>query len=444
MDESVRAHRLTAGNPTSADIAVESADLQILVGAVEALAGAVAPEDVGRIVRVAARRLTGADGIAVILLKGDRVLYLDEDAIGPLWKGSEFPVDSCVSGWAIKHRQRVVIEDIFADERVPIELYKPTFVKSLVMVPVGADNPTAAIGAYWAVRRRPEPREISALDAIARATAVALENIRLIEEMRAANEQLSLLAGELRDREADRRDNDLRMGELQSKLFHVSRLSEMGQMASALAHELNQPLQAIGSYIAGVRRLLEKGETAKVAEAAAKAAQQVDRAGAIIRRLREFVRRGETERRPEALAKVVEEAAALALLGARSLAIRVEVHIDAEASIALIDKVQIQQVLVNLARNAVEAMAASDRRELTFIALRRSDDMIEVQVRDTGPGIAEDVKERLFQPFVTSKTSGVGVGLSISRAIIESHRGQIWVEDNNGGGTVFKFTVPAG
>ncbi|HVK79317.1 MAG TPA: histidine kinase dimerization/phospho-acceptor domain-containing protein, partial [Verrucomicrobiae bacterium] len=160
--------------------------LDTLMNAVELLASAPDELSVAAILRKAARLLTGADGVCVILRKGDRVHYVDEDAVGPLWKGQDFPIEACISGWAILNKQTVVIEDINGDPRIPLAAYQPTFVKSLAMAPVGLPNPMAAIGAYWAERRRPTDDEIYALETMARAASVALENVRLRRELNAA------------------------------------------------------------------------------------------------------------------------------------------------------------------------------------------------------------------------------------------------------------------
>ncbi len=239
----------------------------------------------------------------------------------------------------------------------------------------------------------------------------------------------------------DRQESDRRLHEAQDELLHISRLSEMGQMASSLAHELNQPLSAISNYLAGAERLIGRGDYAATAIAFGKAVAQVDRAAQIIRRLRDFVSKGEAERRTESLPKIIEEASALALVGAKSEGVRATIDLDPAARWAFVDKIQIQQVLVNLVRNAVEAMASAPRRELAIVT-RRSGETIEVAVADTGPGIAELIKARLFQPFVTSKATGMGVGLSICRSIVESNGGRLWAEDNEGGGAVFRFTLP--
>ncbi|MBX6425913.1 MAG: PAS domain S-box protein [Variibacter sp.] len=264
-----------------------------------------------------------------------------------------------------------------------------------------------------------------------------------VGEMHSSNQRF--FTGFIRDL-TERQKTEARLQELQSELVHISRLTAMGEMASTLAHELNQPLSAIANYLKGSRRLLGEGDderTKTLREALDKAGDQALRAGQIIRRLREFVARGESERRVESLSKLVEEASALALVGARELGVRVRFDLNPGADLILADKVQIQQVLLNLVRNAVESVAEGTRRELVVRAEPAPDDMVIISVADTGPGIAPEVADQLFQPFVTTKKHGMGVGLSICRTIVEAHGGQIWVEPTPGGGATFKFTLRA-
>ena len=242
----------------------------------------------------------------------------------------------------------------------------------------------------------------------------------------------------------ERQEAQARLQELQSELAHISRLTVMGGMASALAHELNQPLSALTNYLSGSRRLLEQRtdeDTMIVRDALERAAAQSMRAGEIIRRLRDFVGHGETARRVESIKKLIEEASALALVGAKESGIRVHFNFDPTAEYVLVDKVQVQQVLLNLIRNAMEAMEHSDRREILLSTALATNGFIEVNVADTGPGISEELAEQLFQPFITTKSCGMGVGLSISRTIIEAHDGLIWMEPNPGGGAIFRFTL---
>jgi two-component system sensor kinase FixL len=236
-----------------------------------------------------------------------------------------------------------------------------------------------------------------------------------------------------------------RLDVVQTELRHVSRLSAMGEMSSTLAHELNQPLSAISNYLGAAQRIMKKEPATfsqKVHDNLGKAAQQTLRAGEIIRRLREFVKPGDFSATAESLAELIKETRELALVGARQSGVRVRVELDRDADLVLVDKVQIQQVLLNLIRNAIEAMADSERRELIIASGATSDDMVEVRVSDTGCGLSEAIADRLFQSFVTTKPHGMGVGLSICRTIVEAQGGRIWASGNPGGGTVFHLTVP--
>jgi len=267
---------------------------------------------------------------------------------------------------------------------------------------------------------------------------------------------MHLTVGELRSAErhyftgfirdlTDQQLTESRLKELQSEVTHMSRFTALGEMASTLAHEINQPLTAISNYLKGCQRLLERieGESAPVLrDAVGKAADQALRAGDIIRRLREFVARGESERRIESLPKLIEDASTLALIGARENGVEVSFRLDPNADLVLADRIQIQQVLVNLIRNAIEVMTeSSNDRRLEIATVASSDDVVEVSVADTGAGLTPEVAQHLFQPFVTTKRKGMGLGLSICRTIVEAHGGKIWVEAPLSGGTIFHFTL---
>ena len=242
---------------------------------------------------------------------------------------------------------------------------------------------------------------------------------------------------------SEREETERRLHTLQDELAHVSRLTALGEMASALAHELNQPLSATANYVKGCVRLIDHAQPdlPKIRHALEQAGEQTLRAGQIIRRLREFVTKGEAERRIENLPKLLEEAGALAMVGAKEKGVRLRFRMDADAREVLADKVPIQQVVLNLMRNAIDAMEATGERNLTVGTRSLPDQMIEVFVADTGPGLAPEVAGRLFEPFLTTKKTGMGVGLSISRTIVEAHGGRIWAEANPTGGAVFRFTL---
>ncbi|HYD11466.1 MAG TPA: PAS domain S-box protein [Allosphingosinicella sp.] len=242
----------------------------------------------------------------------------------------------------------------------------------------------------------------------------------------------------------ERQETETRLQELQSELVHVSRLTALGEMASALAHELNQPLSAIANYLQGSGDLLDREPVPKdkLKGALQKATDQAVRAGEIIRRLRDFVARGEADRHVESLPKLIEEASALALVGAKEHGVSVRYAMDPEVDLVLADRVQIQQVVLNLIRNAIDAMEESATRRLTIAVRRAAPDLAEIEVADTGPGISPEIADQLFQPFVTTKRTGMGVGLSISRTIVEAHGGRLRADSNPDGGATFSFTLP--
>jgi two-component system, LuxR family, sensor kinase FixL len=239
---------------------------------------------------------------------------------------------------------------------------------------------------------------------------------------------------------------ELRLQDLQSELAHVGRVSEMGTLASSLAHELNQPLTAVASYCEGARELLARKLNAEmvatIREALDEAAAECVRAGEIVRRMRDFMSHGQTEHTVEQLSRLITEANALALVGSREHGIEVQISLDPSVDWVFVDRVQIQQVLVNLIRNAIEAMMESPIRSLAISSDGGPAGLVTIAIEDTGSGISDALAPQLFQPFITSKQTGMGIGLSICRTIVEAHGGRIWFEPREEGGTVFRFTLP--
>jgi two-component system sensor kinase FixL len=244
-----------------------------------------------------------------------------------------------------------------------------------------------------------------------------------------------------------RQGTEQRLEELQSELLHVSRLSAMGQMTAAIAHELNQPLTAITNYVKAAKRTLEAASirstaVARVQEMIDKAAEQTLRAGAIIKKLRDFVEKRDSDHKPENLNNVIAEALALAFVGAADENVKVKLQLDASLAPVMIDRIQIQQVLLNLIRNSIEAMHLAEKRELILTTSSGDAGFVDVTVQDTGPGLSQDVSTRLFQHFVTTKDSGMGIGLTICQSILEAHGGRIWLLKSTPAGTTFRFRLP--
>jgi PAS domain S-box-containing protein len=230
---------------------------------------------------------------------------------------------------------------------------------------------------------------------------------------------------------------------MQAELIHVSRLSAMGTMASTLAHELNQPLTALSNFLSGAKRIAENPEAPReVLTGALNGAEAAAlRAGEILRRLRELVSRGKVSVQPEHLPLLIDEACVLAFVDEHVLGVSHRLELDPAAAWVHADRIQIQQVLINLVRNAIEALPGSARKEVV-ISTRADGAMVEVSVTDSGPGIAAEHLDSLFSEFMTTKSGGMGLGLPISRTIVEAHGGEIRAENCEGGGAAFVFTLP--
>lgn len=244
---------------------------------------------------------------------------------------------------------------------------------------------------------------------------------------------------------SDRHSADQRFSELGTELAHVSRQNEMSELAADLAHELNQPLSATANFLATARILAARGaEGPRVAELLRMGEEQTLRAGAIIRRLRNFLAKSEVEMRPEPVAETLREAVSLVFFGATQLDIAIAFKLDPAADTIFADRIQVQQVMVNLLRNAAQALRATrTRRRKITIETRRVGDMVEIAVRDNGPGLPEALRDPLYPRFATAKGAGMGIGLSISRRIVETHGGTLIGENNPKTGACFRFTLPA-
>lgn len=294
-----------------------------------------------------------------------------------------------------------------------------------------------------------------------RARARQIEAGSYLERSAAAEAELKLLANNLESQVAKRTselteanlelaqqietvaETQQRLNELQTELVHVARISAMGTMASTLAHELNQPLTSVVNYLQGCVRLVDRTQSnTQLVNGIEEALASALRAGEIIRRLRDLVSRGVVNRQPEGLEKLIEGALALGLVDAQFRQITCHVELDPNA-VAIVDRVQIQQVLINLLRNSVEAMMSVERREIRIHAAQVSKQSVEVSVADTGPGLPPEVLSSLFSSFQTTKEGGMGMGLSICRTIIEAHGGTITGENLHLKGAVFRITLPS-
>ena len=264
---------------------------------------------------------------------------------------------------------------------------------------------------------------------------------RVFERTRALSETNKRLKQEM----AARRETRNRMDAMRAELIHISRVSAMGAMASTLAHELNQPLAAVMNYVVASRHLLEHSTepvSPRILAALAAASANAHEAAEIVRRLRDLVARGEVKRQNEHLPALINDALKLGLIDAGSIGVDCRVTLDPKALDVLVDRVQLQQVLVNLIRNAIDAMRDCPTKVIDITSRRLGGKMVEVSVTDTGPGIDAAILAVMFSPFNTTKADGLGIGLSISRTIIEANGGAIAGSNGANGGAIIRFTLP--
>ncbi len=251
-----------------------------------------------------------------------------------------------------------------------------------------------------------------------------------------------LFTGYIRD-VSEQKETEHRISQMQSELSSFSRLSAVGTMASAMAHELNQPLTAVANYLEAARDLLQTPDAETVAmvrEALQAASLQSVRAGQIIRRLRDYVSRGEIETRPVDVRPLIADAVSLSKIGLKGPVAQIIDGTDDNLPLIMADRLQIRQVILNLVKNAMEAVANEAQPQIRVSARRTSEDEVMVEIKDNGPGLPELEGRTPFDPFYSSKPTGMGLGLSICHTIVDAHGGRIWLE-NDGPGATFRFTL---
>ena len=394
--------------------------MEQLVGVVQELSLARSLDRIMAIVRHAARGLTGADGATFVLRDGDQCHYADEEAITPLWKGRRFPMSTCISGWTMLNRQPVVIEDVYADPRIPADAYRPTFVKSLVMVPIRTSDPVGAIGNYWATRRQPRAEEVRLLQALAESTSVAMENVQLY----------SGLERKVADRTASLQALD----------------QELEAFSYSVSHDLRAPLRHIGAYAQLLRDEAGRSLNAPGVRYLAVIADAARRMSMLIDDLLAFSRAGRVELKHgrvnmgELIAEVRRELEP----DTKDRAIHWDI---ADLPQAQGDRAMLKQVWVNLLSNAVKY--TRNREEATIrIGASVREGETEFSVQDNGAGFDMNLAHRLFGVFQRlhdgDEFEGSGIGLANVRRIIARHGGRTWASGEPEKGAAFHFTLPSG
>ena len=376
--------------------------------AIEQLAGARSLDAVVDILRSTARRIVGADGIAIVLRDGDLCHYVAEDAMEPLWAGQRFPVDSCVSGWAMVNARTAIIPDILIDPRIPQDTYRATFVRSMAMVPIGLPCPVAAVGAYWSEAGQVSDDEIALLESLARSAATSLENGRLLGSLEQLN---SALEARVAERTAE-------LEKAQEALRQVQKMEAIGQLTGNVAHDFNNLLSPI---MGGLDLILSRGVTGDSAmRNAGMAMEAAERAKTLVQRLLAFARRQPLQATAVSLDTIVGDMRQLieTTLGAR---IGLAIDIDPDLPNVKADRHQLEMAILNLAVNGRDAM--TDGRKLTISArpggtLRPAGlpqgDFVCLTVSDEGCGMDQATLARAIEPFFSTKSAGNGTGLGLS------------------------------
>jgi signal transduction histidine kinase len=406
-----------------------------LVGAVQELSLARDLDTVVAIVRRASRELAGSDGATFVLRDGEFCHYVDEDAIAPLWRGQRFPMLACISGWAMLHREPVVIEDIYADPRIPADAYRPTFVQSLLMVPIRTLAPIGAIGNYWASHHRATDEQVKLLCALADSTSVAMENI---EVYRTLEQRVAQRTAELAESRAE-------LARKHEALLEAQRQKE--EMAALIAHDLKSP--ASGILLSCSARLLNP----TLPEVERRHVRRIQASADIINRLAlnlvDVACNADGSFRPRAagvdlyalLGSVVERMQPLA--EAREQ--RIEVFASLCDACIEVDQVMLSRVLQNLLDNALR----HNRSSRVQLVAQEAGDRIQLRVIDEGPGIPVALRQQIFDKYVRldlggdiNPSAGHGLGLTFCRIAVEAHGGRIWVESNTPTGAAFVIDLP--
>ncbi|MFV8258833.1 ATP-binding protein [Bdellovibrio bacteriovorus] len=390
-----------------------------LVEVIQNLSAARSLDEITKLVRTAARVIADADGATFVLKDGDFCFYADEDAISPLWKGQRFPLETCVSGWAMLHKETVIIEDIYRDERVPWDAYRPTFVKSMMMTPIRREDPIGAIGTYWKDQRLPTDEQRELLRALADSVSVSIENLNNYNDLQKRIEEL---------KEANRSKDEFLMTvshELRTPLNSIMGWAEILLEAKPEDHDARLGLETIERNARNQTRIIED----------------------LLDSSRILLGRFHMEKHPVDLVEVVNQAVDAVRLMAEKKDIHIEIVKGVATAMIQGDIERLKQIVNNLLINAIKFSHAKSRIE---VAVTRQGPSFSVSVKDEGVGMDPEFVPQAFERFrqadgsTTRKFGGLGLGLSISRHLVEAHQGTIVARSEGiGKGSEFSFSIPA-
>lgn len=392
--------------------------LKQIVSAIQELSLAKDLATVMRIVRTVAKNITGADGATFILREGDLCYYADEEAIGPLWKGQRFQMSACISGWAMINKQSVLIEDIYADSRIPIDAYRPTFVKSLAMVPIRTIDPIGAIGNYWADKHLPTEQEMEMLQSLADITAVSIENLQILENL------------------------EKTVKERTQELEFVNK--ELESFSYSVSHDLRAPLRAIMGYL----KMLDEDYSSILDDDAKqlieKTVNNAEKMNQLIDGLLQLSRMGRAElvRTTISMKQMAEEV--YSNLSENEKHRKIDFIIEDLPPVNA-DQTLIKQVWVNYISNALKYTGQNPTTKI-HIGFQENKDDITYFVKDNGVGFDMKYSDKLFGVFQRlhspQEFEGTGVGLSIVQKITKKHGGNVWADATPNEGATFYFSLP--
>ncbi|MFA5891949.1 MAG: GAF domain-containing sensor histidine kinase [Actinomycetota bacterium] len=399
------------------DVTYESG-MERLTQAIRDLASAHDLDEVVEVVRHAARELADADGATFVLRESEKCFYVDEDAIAPLWRGLRFPMEACISGWAMLHKESVVIPDIYVDDRIPQDAYRPTFVKSLAMTPIRTADPIGAIGTYWATLHEATPTETRLLQALADSTAVALENVRILTEL---EDRVAIRTAQLASANADLR-----------------------QFAAIAAHDLRNPLATLTGFAELLTRELGDSE-GRVGIAVDAIGRTSARLVALVDKLLAFAQAGSSELTTDTVN--LDEVMSSVLTELHHLIAERNAHVECGSlGAADGDRTLLRQAIQNLVVNALTYVRDGVPPRLRIDTVR-ADDTVTLRVSDNGPGVPSVERERILEPFARGAAAaghpGSGLGLAICRRVAEHHGGRLEIGDAPEGGSEFSIVLPA-
>ena len=401
------------------DAGLREKRLARLVTAVQELSLARDLDTIMAITRRAARELTGADGATFILRDGDQCYYADEDSIAPLWKGQRFPMERCISGWVMKHRQPAVSEDVLSDPRIPAEAYRPTFVQSLLVVPIRQEAPIGAIGNYWAKTHSPTPEEIRILQTLANMTAVAMKSTEVYADLerRVRNRTVQLEAAN----------------------------KELEAFSYSVAHDLRGPLHAVGGYADLIAMKMEDSLDVETRDFLKEIHSAIERMTGLIDDLLRLARIGRLAVTPEDLDLSSMVNAIFIRIAARDPERLVDLQVEPGHHVWA-DEGMMRIVVENLLSNAWKYSRRRERATIEFGSLPSKDGQSVFFFRDNGAGFDPVHAEKLFAPFQRlhrhEEFEGTGVGLATVQRIIHRHGGRVWAEGEPDKGATFFFSLP--